>query len=73
MKLTDYYMMKYFGEGDLSAFDKIILAFDKEIDEVIIKELKRSQLQKARESFNKKKKSTKLKEVKHEAEFKRYT
>lgn len=38
MKSTDY-MLKYFGEGDLSAFDKIAPAFKKEINEAIKKEL----------------------------------
>ena len=41
MKSTDY-MLKYFGEGDLSAFDKIAPAFEKEINEAIKEELKES-------------------------------
>ena len=39
MKAIDY-MLKYFGEGDLSAFDKISLAFEKEVNEAIKEELK---------------------------------
>lgn len=39
MKSTDY-MLKYFGEGDLSAFDKIAPAFEKEVNEAIKEELK---------------------------------
>lgn len=37
MKSMEYYMFKYFGEGDLSAFDKIAPAFEKEVNEVIQK------------------------------------
>ena len=44
MNLTDY-MLKYFGEGDLSAFDKIILAFEEEVDKAIKEELNKNQLQ----------------------------
>ena len=32
MKSTNY-MLKYLGEGDLSAFDKIAPAFEKEVNE----------------------------------------
>lgn len=39
MKLIDY-MLKYLGEGDLSAFDKIVPAFEKEVYEAIKEELK---------------------------------
>ena len=34
MKSTNY-MLKYLGEGDLSAFDKIAPAFEKEVNEAI--------------------------------------
>ena len=37
MKLTDY-MLKYFGQGDLSAFDKIAPTFEKEVNEAIKEE-----------------------------------
>lgn len=39
MKPIDY-MLKYLGEGDLSAFDKIAPAFEKEVYEAIKEELK---------------------------------
>ena len=39
MKPIDY-MLKYLGEGDLSAFDKIVPAFEKEVYEAIKEELK---------------------------------
>lgn len=39
MKAIDY-MLKYLGEGDLSAFDKIVSAFEKEVYEAIKEELK---------------------------------
>lgn len=39
MKLTDY-MLKYFGQGDLSAFDKIAPTFEKEVNEAIKEEFK---------------------------------
>lgn len=39
MKSIDY-MLKYLGEGDLSAFDKIVPAFEKEVYEAIKEELK---------------------------------
>lgn len=38
MKSTDY-MLKYFGEGDLSAFDKITTTFEREINKSIKEEL----------------------------------
>ena len=41
MKLIDY-MLKYLGEGDLSALDKIVLAFEKEIYEAVEEELKQN-------------------------------
>ena len=37
MKSIDY-MLKYLGEGDLSAFDKIAPAFEKEVYEAIKEE-----------------------------------
>ena len=39
MKFTDY-MLKYFSKGDLSAFDKIAPAFEKEINETIKKRIR---------------------------------
>lgn len=39
MKAIDY-MLKYLGKGDLSAFDKIVSAFEKEVYEAIKEELK---------------------------------
>lgn len=39
MKSIDY-MLKYLGEGDLSAFDKIAPAFEKEVNETIREEFK---------------------------------
>ncbi len=39
MKSTDY-MLKYFGEGDLSAFNKIISTYEKEVNKAINKEIK---------------------------------
>lgn len=39
MKSTDY-MLKYLGEGDLSAFDKIAPTFEKEVNEAIREEFK---------------------------------
>lgn len=39
MKSIDY-MLEYLGEGDLSAFDKIVPAFEKEVYEAIKEELK---------------------------------
>ena len=39
MKSIDY-MLKYLGEGDLSDFDKIVPAFEKEVYEAIKEELK---------------------------------
>ena len=41
MRTTDY-MLKYFGEGNLSAFDKIAPAFEKELNAAIKYELKQS-------------------------------
>ena len=39
MKSIDY-MLEYLGEGDLSAFDKIVPAFEKEVYEAIKEELR---------------------------------
>lgn len=39
MKSTDY-MLEYLGKGDLSAFDKIAPAFEKEVNEAIREEFK---------------------------------
>ena len=41
MKSTDY-ILKYFGDGDLSAFDKIAPAFQNEVNEAIKEELKQA-------------------------------
>lgn len=39
MKPIDY-MLKYLGEGDLSALDKIVLAFEKEVYKAVEEELR---------------------------------